>query len=149
MKAFAIAATVAVVGCGVFAVGATAADPIAERQQLMKTIARSTKAAAEMVQGKTAYDAAAAKEAMAAIAAAAETFPTLFPHGTETGGDTEASPKIWVDGAGFEIGARKLQDAAVAATTAAEGGLDAFKPAFGAVAGTCKACHETYRISKS
>ena len=125
------------------------ADPIADRQKLMKGIADATKAAAEMVQGKTAWDAAAAKAAMATIAANSEIFPTLFPAGTETGGDTEAAPKIWQTKADFDAISAKMASAAQAAGTAADGGLDAFKPAFGAMAANCKACHQDYRIQKN
>ena len=148
MKRFAMLALC--LGCGLAVAGAAvAADPIAERQELMKTVGRSTKTAAEMVQGKTPYDAAAAKAAMTAIAEAAKTFPTLFPAGSETGGETEASPKIWEAKADFDAHAAKLAATAAAAAAAADGGLDAFKPAFGATAANCKGCHETYRISKN
>ena len=115
----------------------------------MKGIADATKVSAEMVQGKTPWDAAAAKGAMATIAANAEIFPTLFPAGTETGGDTEASPKIWEVKSDFDAISAKMAAAAQAAGTAADGGLDAFKPAFGAMAANCKACHQDYRIQKN
>jgi cytochrome c556 len=128
---------------------AASADPIADRQKLMKGIADATKVSAEMVQGKTSWDAAAAKAAMATIAANAELFPKLFPAGTETGGDTEASPKIWEAKSDFDALAAKLAATADAAGTAADGGLDAFKPAFGAMAANCKACHQDFRVQKN
>ena len=128
---------------------AASADPIADRQKLMKGIADATKTSAEMVQGKTPWNAEAAKGAMATIAANAEIFPTLFPAGTDTGGDTEASPKIWEAKSDFDAIAAKMASAAEAAGAAADGGLDAFKPAFGAMASNCKACHEDYRIQKN
>ena len=128
---------------------AASADPIADRQKLMKGIADATKVSAEMVQGKTPWDAAAAQGAMATIAANAEIFPTLFPAGTETGGDTEASPKIWEVKSDFDAISAKMATAAQAAGTAADGGLEAFKPAFGAMAANCKACHQDYRIQKN
>jgi cytochrome c556 len=137
---------IALLGCGLAA--AIAADPIAERQQLMKDNGKAAKAAGEMVQGKTPYDAAAAKAAMNSIAASAKILPTLFPAGSETGHETEASPKIWQNKAGFDAVAAKLARDAAAAAAAAEGGLDAFKPAFGAAAANCKACHDDFRISK-
>ena len=128
---------------------AASADPIADRQKLMKGIADATKVSAEMVQGKTPWDAAAAKAAMATIAANAEMFPSLFPAGTETGGNTEASPKIWQAKAEFDAISAKLASTAEAAGNAADGGLDAFKPAFGAMAANCKACHQDYRVQKN
>lgn len=128
---------------------AASADPIADRQKLMKGIADATKVSAEMVQGKTPWDAATAKGAMATIAANAEMFPSLFPAGTETGGNTEASPRIWEAKSEFEAISAKLASTAQAAGAAADGGLDAFKPAFGAMAANCKACHQDYRIQKN
>jgi cytochrome c556 len=128
---------------------AASADPIADRQKLMKGVADATKVSAEMVQGKTPWDAVAAKGAMATIAANAEIFPTLFPAGTETGGDTEASPKIWEAKSDFDALSAKLASTAEAAGNAADDGLDAFKPAFGAMAANCKACHQDYRIQKN
>jgi cytochrome c556 len=145
MKSFVTAACLATL----FLATAASADPIEDRQKLMKGIGDATKVSAEMVQGKTAWDAAAAKGAMATITANAKLFPTLFPAGTETGGDTEAAPKIWQDKAGFDAIAAKLASAAEAAESAADGGLDAFKPAFGAMAANCKACHQDYRIQKN
>jgi cytochrome c556 len=144
MKLFVAAATTLVL-----LASAASADPIADRQKLMKGIADATKTSAEMVQGKTPWDATAAKGAMATIAANAGLFPTLFPAGTETGGDTEASPKIWETKSDFEALAAKLASTAEAAGDAADGGLDAFKPAFGAMAANCKACHQDYRIQKN
>jgi len=140
---------VAALCCAALFAGTAAADPIADRQMLMKGVADATKVAAEMVQGKTAWNAATAAASMATIAANARAFPTLFPAGTETGGDTEAAPKIWQDTAAFNALAAKLAATAEAAATAAEGGVDAFKPAFGAMAANCKACHQDFRIQKN
>lgn len=123
-----------------------ASDLGAQREADMKAIGGSLKTGFDMVQGKTAFDAAKAKAAMEKIAAKATDFPTLFPPGSESA-DGKASPKIWTDKADFEAHAAKLASDAKAAAAAADGGLDAFKPAIGAVAANCKACHQTYRLS--
>jgi cytochrome c556 len=73
-------------------------------------------------------------------------FPFFFPDDSKTG-DTKAGPAIWEDRAGFEAAAAKLATDAKAAAEASKGGLDAFKAAFGAAAGNCKACHDEYRIN--
>jgi len=123
-------------------------SPIEERQALMKENGNLTKTAGEMAQGKTEYDAAEAKAAVEGIAANAEEFPTLFPEGSETGFETRAKPEIWSDWDEFEEISAKLHDDALAASAAADEGLDAFKVAFGTMAGNCKACHDEYRAPK-
>lgn len=127
-------------------VAMAASDLSAQRETDMKTIGRSLKTGFDMVQGKTDFDAAAAKAAMEKIAAMATEFPTLFPPGSEKA-DGKASPKIWENKADFDAHAMKLASDAKAAAAATGGGLDAFKPAIGAVAANCKACHQVYRLS--
>ncbi len=72
----------------------------------------------------------------------------LFPEGTDKG-DTEASPKIWEDMAGFQAKVDKFKTDAAAALAAAPADLDALKVEFGKVAANCGGCHETFRIKKS
>ena len=119
--------------------------PIPARQELMKMNGAAAKAASDMIKGTTPYDAVKAADAMKIIAANLEQFPSLFPPGSESGGDTKASAKIWEDMAGFEAAAAKLVADAKAAETAAADGLEAFKTAFGAVGADCGGCHEAYR----
>ena len=97
-----------------------------------------------MMQGKTLYDAAAAKAALEKAAAAAEDFPNHFPEGSDQG-DTEALPAIWQNKADFDAKAMKLAADARAAAAATDQGEDAFKAAAGAMFGNCKGCHEVYR----
>jgi cytochrome c556 len=119
--------------------------PIPARQELMKMNGAAAKAASEMVKGTTPYDAVKAADAMKIIAANMEQFPSLFPPGSESGGDTKASAKIWEDMAGFEAAAADAAADAKAAEAAAAGGVDAFKAAFAAVGADCGGCHEAYR----
>lgn len=132
---------------GVAFVGAAVGqdDPIAARQQLMKMNGGAAKAASDMIKGNTPFDATAAAAAMKTIQEDMVTFVTLFPEGSESGGETKASAKIWEDKAGFEAAAAKLGADAKAAEEAAANGLDAFKTAFGAVGADCGGCHEAYR----
>ncbi|ODT17845.1 MAG: hypothetical protein ABS35_24930 [Kaistia sp. SCN 65-12] len=127
---------------------AHAADPLAERQALMKDNAAAAKTIFQMVQGKAPYDAAAAQAAFEKIAADMKTFPSLFPEGSDQG-KTTASPAIWQDKAGFEALAAKLGADAAAGAAAAPGGLDAIKAAATAVGNGCQSCHEKFRIKKS
>src|ERR1700722_7908688 len=57
-----------------------------------------------------------------AIAKWAAVIPTLFPKGTETGGDTKALPEIWSDPAGFQKIAVALGEAATKLATDAKAG---------------------------
>lgn len=117
-------------------------DVIAKRQALMKDNGAQAQAAGQMVQGATPFDAAAAKAAMEKIAANAGEIPALFPQGSEGG---KALPAIWQNFADFEAKAAALKTAAEAAAAAADQGVEAFGPAFGAVGQACGACHEAYR----
>jgi cytochrome c556 len=120
-------------------------DPIVARQLLMKANGAASKAAFDMVKGTTPFDVAKAVEAMKTIVSDMETFPTLFPEGSDQG-DTKASPAIWENMDDFKALAAKLATDANAAADAAANGVDAFKTAFDAVGGDCGACHKKYRM---
>ena len=126
---------------------AFAGDPIAERKALMKTVGFSTKMAGAMVKGEAPFDAVKAELAMRAINAAATGLPHLFPESSKTGGETEASPKIWEDMSGFLKQADSLRESAGQAIEAAKD-AGTFKTAFGEVTKNCKSCHEAYRVKK-
>jgi cytochrome c556 len=128
--------------------GAQAADPIAERQALMKENGAAAKAIFQMVQGKAPYDAAAAQAAFEKIAADMKVFPTLFPAGSDQG-KTTAAPAIWTDKAGFDAIAAKLGADAAAGAAAAANGLDAIKEPAAALGSNCQSCHEKFRVKKS
>lgn len=128
--------------------GANAADdPIQARQELMKSVGKSTKAMAQMVKGEAPFDAGEAKKAADTIAAVPAKYVTLFPEGSGKG-DTEAGPKIWTDMEGFKAEAMKLESRAKAASAAAAEGEDAFKAAFAEMTQSCKSCHEGFRVKK-
>jgi len=117
-------------------------DVIKAREALMKDNGAQATIGGKMAQGATPFDAAAAKAAMEKIAANAAAIPADFPPGSE-GGD--ALPAIWENWADFEAKAAALKTAAEAAAAAADQGLEAFGPAFGAVGQACGACHQAYR----
>lgn len=139
-----------ITGLAMFASTAFASeDPISTRQNIMKSNGAAAGALFKMVKGEIEYDALTAELALREIFAGAVAFPTLFPEGSETGGDTRASPEIWKDKAGFEATALKLETAALAAIPAAKSGLDELKATLGSVAENCQACHEKYRLEKN
>jgi cytochrome c556 len=81
-----------------------------------------------------------------AIAMWAAVIPTMFPKGTETGGDTKALPTIWSDPSGFQKIAASLREAATKmATDAKAGDADAVAADTKLMGEQCGACHKTYR----
>ncbi|TPE52645.1 c-type cytochrome [Amaricoccus solimangrovi] len=100
-----------------------------------------------MLKGEIPYSPAVGKAAIAAFDATALSFGLMFPDGATS---KEASPKIWEDRAGFDAELAKFQEATAAAVKAAgkagPADLDAFKAAVQPVLGTCKSCHEHYRL---
>lgn len=124
-------------------------NPIEKRQKIMGTYGDAMKVVVPMVKGEKDFDAAAATEAMTKISTSIEEFVTLFPEGSETGGNTEALPIIWQEKADFESWAPKLKEDATKAAEAAAGGLDSFRTAFAEVGKDCGGCHEKFRVKKN
>ncbi len=84
----------------------------------------------------------------AVLDAEAPKLGTYFPAGTglDTGLKTGARPDIWSKPAEFKKDADAFAVAAHNLNAAAKGGdLAAIKTAAGALGGTCKTCHETFR----
>lgn len=127
--------------------GAThAADPSADRQAMMKNVGAATGVGGKMMKGELDFDPVAAQLIFGTMNAAASGFGYLFPEGSETGNETEASPKIWDDKAGFEAAVAKF----VADTSSLKiTDMDSFKAAFGAVTKNCGSCHEAFRVKKN
>ncbi|MGB3388421.1 MAG: cytochrome c [Pseudaminobacter sp.] len=126
------------------------ADPIADRQAIMKANGKAVGTIAPMVKGEKPFDAAVVLDALKTLSDDAQKLDVaaLFPEGTDKG-DTEASPKIWEDMAGFQEKVDKFRADAASAVEAAPADLDALKVEFGKVAANCGGCHETFRIKKS
>jgi cytochrome c556 len=80
------------------------------------------------------------------IADWARKVPSLFPPGTETGGETHALPAIWTNKADFDAKAANFAAAAdKLSDAAASGDKAAFEAQWKATGGTCGACHRDYR----
>ncbi len=94
-------------------------------------------------------DLAAIQAAAASVPVETATMADWFPEGTgpEAGVETEALPVIWETRADFEQKIADFQAAAAQLASVAEGGdVAAIGAAFGATGGTCKACHDNYRL---
>ncbi|MDK1488898.1 cytochrome c [Sinorhizobium sp. 7-81] len=145
IRAFMLAAALA--GLGVTAV--TAADePQAVRQQLMKKVGQAAGALNGIAKGEKPYDAEIVKASLTTISETVKVFPNHFPAGSETGLETEASPKIWENMDDFKAKAAKLgTDAStlLAQLPSDQAGVGA---ALGILGKDCSSCHETYRLKK-
>ena len=96
-----------------------------------------------MVNGKVPFDAKAAAEEAGVVEELARLPWAGFGAGTEGG---KAKPEIWKEQAKYKEYSDKLQAESIKLVAAAKtGSLDNLKTAFGATAGTCKACHDAYR----
>ncbi len=122
-------------------------DPIDSRQKIMLSVGGAAGAAVAMIRGDVPFNPAIANAVFSTLNAAAHNYGDYFPEGSEDD-DSKASPKIWEDMAGFQSELAKFQESAGAAVAAKPQDLEAFKAAFGQIGGSCKSCHEGYRIEK-
>lgn len=143
LRAATVGATLAV---GLSSLMLAGADPVADRQAVMKEVGQSMKDAAGINSAAT-FDAAKAKSIMGKVAADAKKAAGLFPAGSGTDAKTLAAAKIWEDNADFTKRMNELATLATAAGGAAD--VATYGPAFKAVGATCKSCHDIYRKKPS
>ncbi|PCH47333.1 MAG: cytochrome C556 [Hyphomicrobiales bacterium] len=122
-----------------------AGNPAKNRQLIMKNVGAATGAAVKMLKGEVEFNLVAAQLALRTMNNAALAINHLFPLGTETGEETEASPKIWSDRTGFDAAVAKF----VTDTSGKITDEASFKMAFSAATSNCGACHKAYRIKKN
>jgi cytochrome c556 len=99
-----------------------------------------------MLKGEIPFEVVAANAALRTTSAVAYSFGDYFPEGSETGGETEASPKIWEDMAGFQALLEEFRKDADAAVAAKPQDLEAFRVVMDELGQNCKACHDKYRL---
>jgi cytochrome c556 len=131
------------------AASAAFADPILDRQGLMKERGKIVGGLSKIAKGEADFDAAAVLTALQALQVNAEKVDVdaLFPAGSDSG-DTTASPKIWEDMAGFKAANEKYVADVKAAVAAAPADVDALKAQIGTLGSDCGTCHQTYRVKK-
>ena len=129
-------------------VSAAHADVIADRQAIMKQNGRAAGTMVKTARGEIDYDATAILEAFKTMHDRMETFPDLFPEGSDTG-DTEASPRIWEDMDAFKAEVASFVADLEEAIAAAPQDKAAFMPIFQKVGAHCGSCHEKFRIEKN
>ncbi|WP_192256570.1 c-type cytochrome [Mesorhizobium caraganae] len=131
------------------AASAAFADPILDRQGLMKERGKLVGGLSKIAKGEADFDAAAVLTALQALQVNAEKVDVdaLFPAGSDSG-DTTASPKIWQDMAGFKTTNEKYVADIKAAVAAAPADVDALKAQIGTLGNDCGTCHQSYRVKK-
>jgi len=144
-RTLAVAAALAVIGAGVVA---AADEPQVVRQGMMKKMGGAAGALAGIAKGEKPYDAEIVKASLSTMVEVAKTFPDQFPAGSETGHETEASPKIWEAMDDFKAHAAKLGTDAGAALADLPADQAAVGAALKTIGADCGGCHEVYRIKK-
>jgi cytochrome c556 len=100
-----------------------------------------------MVRGRIPFDAAEFARRAQLVAAVAPQLLEGFPEGSGTGAPTEAKPEIWTNFADFSAKMKDLERETAALATVAKGGDEAaIKAQFALTGGTCKACHDEYKV---
>ena len=124
-----------------------AENPLANRQGVMKNVGAAMGALSKMAKGEMDFNADVAVMALRVMNAGSYGYGELFPAGSE-GGETEASPKIWEDSAGFQAAVVKFQTDTAAAIATPPTSKEELGTALGAIGGNCSGCHESYRVQK-
>jgi cytochrome c556 len=132
--------------CSALVVGVTASyaqnlEVIKQRRAAMGAIAKASTPNFQMMKGEAKFDLAAVQANMKTMQAEAEKLKSLFPDDSKTGGDTDASPKIWQDKAGFN----GTLDGMIAALKSAAGAIKdeaSLKTEYPKVARSCGGCHK-------
>lgn len=149
MKTIVSVASVALLACASLPARAQFAKPedsIRYRQSALFIMGQHFQRVGAMANGRIPFDAKVAAENAEVVAAMAKLPWAGFGPGTDKGAPTKAKAEIWTEQAKFrEAGEKAVAETAKLAAAAKTGNLEAIKAAFGATAGSCKACHDAYR----
>lgn len=117
---------------------------VKERMDQMSAVSKSMKAIAAMMRGKEPYDPDRVRSLAAEVGARGGTHLTeLFPEGS-LDHPTEALATVWTDWARFAEEAEEMRRAATALAKGAAS--DNALSLFSDLAGTCKSCHDRFRV---
>ena len=141
---FAAAATLGIAAAATAAVKPETA--IAYRQAGYTMLGWNFGPMAQMVRGKTPWDAAEFARRAERVALIAPQLLEGFPEGSDTGATTEAKPEIWKNMDDFKLKMEDLvKQSKLLAEVAKSGDEARMKEQFKQTAEACKACHEKYR----
>jgi cytochrome c556 len=140
-------ALVAAMALGVAGVAASSTDTIKNRQHAMENVRDAMMTLVAIAKGEAPFEAAVVKESAATMEDHLKKASTLFPEGSGQGdAETWAKAEIWSSHDDFEAKFKAAQAATEALQSVSVEA--AFRPAFGKVGSSCKACHQTYRRPK-
>jgi cytochrome c556 len=122
-----------------------AADAAQLRHDAMEMVQDSFKPLGAIAKKEAPFDAAVVKKSAGMILEKLKEAHGLFPEGSG-GGESRAKPEIWTDRAGFDQAMKDAQ--AAAAAMAAVTDEAAFGPALKTLGGSCRTCHDKYRLPK-
>lgn len=143
INALALAAFTASLSLPAAAQFAKTEDAIDYRQSALTVMGEHFGRLGAMAKGAVPFDAKAAQENADVVLFMSKLPWAGFAPGTEGG---KAKANIWTENAKFKDHAGKLEGEAVKLAAAAkQGDLASLKAAFGATAGSCKACHDSFR----
>lgn len=147
--------TLAATALGALIATTAMADPnpaIEQRQGQFKLFIHNFGVLGSMAQGRIDYDADLAQTAADNLFhLTRHDQARLWPEGTDSASveGTRASAAIWENLDDFVAKFVAAQNAAEGLQSVAGDGLDALRPAVGAIGGTCQACHQAYRDEAS
>ena len=123
----------------------TPEDALDYRKAVMTALRGNIGAASMIVRGLVEDDGHLVGHALG-LANGAKEMERIFQEGSNVG-DSEALPLIWEEPDAFAEAVSKMQAATAALVTAAEGGdREAIGAAFREVGGSCRGCHDRYRV---
>ena len=121
-------------------------DSIRYRQGPLYIMGQHFARVGAMANGRVPFDAKVAQENADIVAAMAKLPWAGFGPGTDKAAPNKAKAEIWSEQPKFKDASEKMMaETTKLAAAAKTGNLDALKAAFGATAGSCKACHDAYR----
>lgn len=147
LASMAIAGLTVMTSTSSFAQFAKPEDAIKYRQSALFVMAQHFGRIGAMANGRVPFDAKVAADNAEIVAEMAKLPWAGFGAGTDKGMPTKAKAEIWTEAAKFKEASEKLgAESSKLLAAAKTGNLDNLKAAFGATAGTCKACHDAYRM---
>jgi cytochrome c556 len=136
-----IVTTFAALGIGVTVVYAQNLDAIKNRRDVMRAIATAGITNFKMMKGEAPFDLAKVQAGLKIYQDEAVKLKDLFPDDSKTGGDTDASPKIWQERPQFNAAIETFINGAKAAASTIKD-EQTFKAEYPKVVTSCGGCHK-------
>jgi cytochrome c556 len=136
-----LVAAFATLALGATMVWAQNLDAIKQRREVMREIAKAGTPPFKMSKGEIPFELSKVEAGLKDYQEQAAKLKGLFPDNSRTGGDTDASPKIWANLSAFE---REVDTFIATAKAAADAIKDeaTFKAEYPKVVRSCGACHK-------